>query len=59
MQILKNLGLNCKIKKKKNWTVIFENKKEVELFFVIKYKIWTKSQFLKILGLKCKNNKIG
>ena len=48
----------------KDWTVSKELKRKdclkLELgLFAIKCKIWTELQFLKVLGLKCNNNKIG
>ncbi len=50
----------------KIWTVLKIIKTETGLFWkleldtsAIKCKIWTGLQFLKVLGLKCNNNKIG
>jgi len=50
------------LKKLKDWNAI----KKFGLFWkleldtsAIKCKIWTELQFLKVLGLKCNNNKIG
>ena len=46
----------------KDWTVLKELKGKdclkLELR-LLKCKIWTELQFLKVLGLKCNNNKIG
>jgi len=39
MQILKNLGLNCKIKKRRKIGLFLEFKKEIELFLRIKKKL--------------------
>jgi len=68
---LKKRGLKCNFGKFgtemqfiKDWTVLKELKGKdclkLELrLFAIKCKIWTELQFLKVLGLKCNNNKIG
>ena len=55
-------------KKEEKLDCFWNLKRKLKLFLRIKKKlgqtckkqnIWAKSQFLKVFGLKCKNNKIG
>ena len=57
----KKMGLNCNLLK---IGLFLKEMKELDCFQknwdkFAKHNIWTELQFLKMFGLKCKNNKIG
>ena len=52
MQLCKNLGLNCNLLK---IGLFLKEMRQIRK----KQNIWTELQFLKVFGLKSKNNKIG